>query len=554
MQQFVLVMVLSFCALQVFNSYFGPKKTATTARAMPANALPAAFARLDPAKPPVLDKTAATAEITKLDAQIKANDADDLAYWSRLREGLIQQYVLKDSKAALKLYEELAKHHGSTDVSAQAAYQQGDLLWRQAIAKDGKPSSEAATALESLIHRGRGSSAFLDLQIYVPKNEIAPASAASASIAQTDPLALPAAWELKTVRDLHGSAANPYPNGILERVDQYYATTLYHEIFEAAGKMLGNNPAYSYGLAILVFAALTRLLLQPLNKKQYDSMRGMAVIAPEMKKIQDRYKNKKDQESQMKMMNEIRALQKSHGVNPMMGCGLAAVQLPVFFYVVSPFIQHFEARMELMGASFLWIHNLARPDVPLLGLYALSQFASMRLSATPPADDQQRQMQMMMLFFPFVMPFFLLSWPSAFTMYWMTFNFLSMLFQFRMMKKADPSKNLIDQLIRQPLIPKITEVPANPAAVPGAVPPRPKSASGRATLREEAVKTLAPEGAGANGATANGIASNGSGGDGNGEPAAFSSSNALNGVLDGSGVSGSSNAGATAYRKKRKKR
>jgi len=554
LQQFLLFMALSFCAMQVFQSWFGPKKTAADARALPPTALQAAFKGLDKAQSPLLDKTTGVAEVTKLQAEIKKNEADDYSYWARLRQGLIQQYVLKDSKAAVKTYDELVNHTSALDLSAQAAYQKGDLLWRQSTAKGGKASPEAAWALESLFHKGRGSSAFLDTKIYIPADEVA-SMTSTAAATPSDPLTLPPGWTLETVGKLHGTAGNPYPNGILDRVDMYYSTTIYHRVFEGAAKAFGNNPAYSYGLAILVFAIATRLLLQPLNKKQYDSMRGMAVIGPEMKKIQDRYKTKKDQESQMKMMNEIRALQKSHGVNPMLGCGLAAVQIPVFLWVVSPFIQHFEARMELVGASFLWIDNLSRPDIPLLVLYAISQFASMRLASTPPADDQQRQMQVMMLFFPLVMPFFLLAWPSAFTMYWMTFNILSMFFQFGMMKKADPSKNLIHQLIKAPLIPSIvTASDSDGAAVAGAVPPRPKSASGRATIREDAVKTLAPD-SGTNGATGyngNGKAVENS----NGDAGAFASSGALNGVLGGNagGNRNGSNGSATAARKKRKKR
>lgn len=82
----------------------------------------------------------------------------------------------------------------------------------------------------------------------------------------------------------------------------------------------------------------------------------------------------------------------------------------------------------------------------------------------------------------------------------------------------------------------------------GAVPPRPKNASGRSTLREDAVKTLSPErpknGAGANGSS-NGASPNGAAENGNAAPQAFTSSSALNGHANGS---------ATAARKKRKKR
>jgi YidC/Oxa1 family membrane protein insertase len=472
-QQFFLFLALAWGAMLIYQNFFGAKKSEIPPRPLPKNALVAAFSGIDPAQPPVLDKTKAASEILDLDKQIKANETDGLSYWARLRSGLIQQYVLKDTKAALTRYDEIAAANKSDAVGAQAAYQKGDLLWVQS-STGGKPSQEAAKALETLVHRGRSSTEFLDQKIFVPAQ------------AGAEVTALPLAWEQKAIRELHGTLDDTDTRGILERVDAYYSTTLFHKIFAGAAKAFGNNPAYSYGLAILAFALVTRVVLQPLNKKQYDSMRGMAVIAPEMKKVQDKYKNKKDQESQMRMMNEIRALQKSHGVNPMLGCGLAAVQIPVFIFVVSPFIQHFEARLELVNASFLWINNLARPDIPLLVLYALSQFASMRLASTPPADDQQRQMQLMMLFFPFAVPFFLLAWPSAFTMYWMAFNILSMFFQYRMMKAADPTKRLWTQLVTQPLIPQI--VVADPSAVPaGAIPPRPKKG------RAESVKTIAAD-------------------------------------------------------------
>jgi YidC/Oxa1 family membrane protein insertase len=537
-QHFVVIFALAIAASYFFQNFFGDKtKSADTApKAAPKNALATAFAGLDPQKP-VLDKATASAEIKKLDEAITKNGSDANSYWSRLRAGLLEQYVIRDTKLAVKRYSEVVDHGATDEIAAQAAYQKGDLLWRESTFGGGQPTSEAAKALEALVHKGRGSSAFLDHEIYVPAEEVdavgkpvaataeasteAPASepatatnaaaaiAASATNAATntattssakEPVvspaaiaavtALPTAWKIVKVRDLHGDWNNPNPYGLLERVNEYYSYTPYYKVFDWAAKLFGNNPAYSFGLAILVFAFMTRLLLQPLNKKQYDSMKGMAVIAPEMKKIQDRYKSKKDQESQVKMMAEIRTLQKRHGVNPMVGCGLAMVQIPVFLFVVSPFIQHYEAKMELVGASFLWINNLARPDIPLLVIYALSQFASMRLSATPPADDQQRQMQLMMLFFPFAVPFFLLSWPSAFTLYWMTFNVMSMFFQYRMMKAADPDKRFWNTLVMQPLIPQIA-VPAGSAPAAEAVPARPKS--GRADgAKVEAVKTLAP--------------------------------------------------------------
>jgi YidC/Oxa1 family membrane protein insertase len=412
-----------------------------------------------------LNAQTGAAEILALDKAIAGNERDEYSYWARLRKGLIQQYVLGELQmrprqrgpfewitgifwpqpTQVSVYDDVINHMGTDGVAAQAAYQKGDLLWRQAMANGGPPTRDASMALEQLIHRGRSSSAFLDQSIYVPLHE---------NVAPQGMEAARAGFRAVQVRQLES---------IPERVNAYYSTTTFYKIVDAVVRAFGNNPAFSYGLAILFFAILTRFALQPIMKKQYESMKGMAVIAPEMKKIQEKYKGKP--EKQADMVQEIRALQANHGVNPMMGCGLALVQIPFFIFVVYPMIQHYESKMELVGASFLWIGNLARPDLALLIMYAFSMFLSMRLSSTPPTDPQQAQIQTMMTFFmPVTIPFFLHGYPSAFTMFWMVYNFVSTVLQYRMMKAADPNKSVIKALMGQN------------TAVAGApvVPPRPK--------------------------------------------------------------------------------
>ena len=119
--------------------------------------------------------------------------------------------------------------------------------------------------------------------------------------------------------------------------------------------------------------------------------------------------------------------------------------------------------MELVHASFLWIANLAQPDIPLLIIYGISMFLSFRLSSTPPTDEQQKMMQNMMAFmFPVFFPFVLKSYPSAFTMYWMTFNLVSTIFQWRMMKASDPNKSIIKSLMGTSEIAATEAVPDRP--------------------------------------------------------------------------------------------
>ncbi|RYG70915.1 hypothetical protein EON80_06395, partial [bacterium] len=163
-------------------------------------------------------------------------------------------------------------------------------------------------------------------------------------------------------------------------------------------------------------------------------------------------------------------------------------------------------KMELVGASFLWISSLARPDIPLLVLYGISMFFSFRLSSTPPTDDMQRQQQMIMSFlFPVMFPFFIASYPSAFTMYWMTYNAVSTFFQWRMIKAADPKKNVIKTLmgadLRAAVNPEADAVPARPGG---------KKALEAVEKSDKSVSLSKSDSPFSNGASSNGAASNGS--------------------------------------------
>ncbi len=471
--QFLLVAIGSW---MLFNYFFNPQKAANTVPPRPALSVSQAFKGIDPAQGPAITEAQAIAETKKLRAEIDKNPTDELSYWNRLRNALLQQYVLKNLESKTRssgflwlgpkvkyfpAYEEITAHMAGDAVDAQALYQTGDLLWRQSIQNNGAPAQEAAGYFEALELKGRGKEKFLQQQILVPQ-EIDPAKVPLDSIP-------PDGFKLAKIAELRGTIQQPNPQGILDRINLYYSDKPLFRLFDSAVNAFGANRTYSYGLAILFFAILTRVAVQPLTKRQYDSMKGMAVIAPEMKKIQDRYKGKTEGDAQVKMMKEIRELQKRHGVNPALGCGLAALQMPVFFFFVYPLIQNYAAKMDLAAASFLWINSLARPDIPLLVLYAISQFLSFRLSSTPPTDDMQRQQQIIMSFvFPLIFPFFMISYPAAFILYWMTYNTVSTAFQWRMMKAADPNKNIVRSLMGADL-----KKVANPTA--DAIPSRPGS-------------------------------------------------------------------------------
>ena len=472
-------LLLGLAGFFLWNSFNNQKDQKPDVPPRPAIKLVEAFNNIAPSQGVPLDKTTALAEIDRLDKIIAVNPKDEVAMWAHLRTGLIQQYILGDLKPATRksgfmgygarvtyypAYDTIITNAANNDIEAQALYQTGDLQWRKSVKKDGKASPESITALQTLMTKGRGNSAFLDTQILVPK--------AATSDKPADPELIPIVgipqngFTSVKIRDLHGTDKAPVAAGIIDRVDASFHDSAYFKVFDTMVKVLGGNRAYSYGLAILIFAIFLRTIMQPIYKKQYDSMKGMAVIAPQMKKISEKYKGNKDASAQMQMMKEIKAVQAEAGVNPMTGILIGLVQLPVFFVIVYPMIQHYEPRMELVGASFLWINSLALPDIPLLVLYGLSMFLSFRLSSTPPTDDMQKQQQIIMSFaMPLIFPFFLLSYPSAFTLYWTIYSLISALFQWKMIKAMDPHKTLIGQLSGAGLVavnPDADAVPARP--------------------------------------------------------------------------------------------
>ncbi len=480
-EQLLRSLLLSFAVMWLISTFFGwpgqKKKDDAVARDPKLEAratLDNAFDGL--ASNRAIAADAAKSEVAALQTAITSNANDKYAQWARLRSGLLQQYVLKNPALALTSYDEIIKHGTPDEVDAQATFQKGD--WQWFTAQDSTSTStpltptkiEAAQTLESLIHRGRGASEYLNTQILVPA--ILPGTKSY------DPNLLPAQGFRKVkVGELKGTLAQPNPQGILDRINAYYSTTPLNRGMDALVNAFGAHPAYSYGLAIIALAILLRTLMQPINRRQYESMKGMSALAPEMKKIQEKYKAKPNdspevaRDKQMRSFQEVRELQKAHGVNPQMGCALAFVQMPVFFYIINPLMMHYEPKMELVGASFGWVASLARPDYILLALYGLTMLVSFRLSAQPQTgqmDEMQKQMQIMSTWvFPIMLPFFMKGFSSAFILYWMSFNIVSMIYQYWMMKKADPNRSVIKALLGR------TDAPPAPAVA--TLPPRPKS-------------------------------------------------------------------------------
>ena len=102
-----------------------------------------------------------------------------------------------------------------------------------------------------------------------------------------------------------------------------------HDLLVLVGMSSGSGIAWV--LSIVLLTILVRIAIIPLFLKQIRSSRAMQAIQPEMRKIQDKYKGKKDQVSRQKMMEETQALQRKHKVSPFASCLPMLVQMPVLF-------------------------------------------------------------------------------------------------------------------------------------------------------------------------------------------------------------------------------
>ena len=175
----------------------------------------------------------------------------------------------------------------------------------------------------------------------------------------------------------------------------------------------------NYGWSIIILTFIINMIMFPLRHKSVVSMRKMQEIQPEVKAIQDRYKNLKATDpAKQKMNQEMMALYKERGVNPASGCVPMLLTFPFIF----AFYALLSTAIELRGAPwFGWIHDLSVHDpyfvTPIL--MGISQVWQQRLAPAAGMDPVQQKMTMLM---PVFFTFLFLWYPSGVALYWLVNN------------------------------------------------------------------------------------------------------------------------------------
>ena len=183
---------------------------------------------------------------------------------------------------------------------------------------------------------------------------------------------------------------------------------------------------HNYGWAIIVLTFGINVVLFPLRYKQMASMKKMSELQPQMKAIQDRYKRmKRTDPRQGKKNEEVMALYKKHGVNPLGGCLPLVIQMPFLF----SFFSMLRAAIELRGAPFIgWIQDLSRHDPYYVTPILMGVSMVVQQKMTPAAGDATQRKMMMIL--PIVFTFFFLNFSSGLVLYFLFSNLFGMMFQF----------------------------------------------------------------------------------------------------------------------------
>ncbi len=173
-----------------------------------------------------------------------------------------------------------------------------------------------------------------------------------------------------------------------------------------------------YGWAIVLITVVLRLAFWPLTAKSTQSAKKMQTLQPQVKAIQEKYKD-----DSMKAQKKVMELYKENKVNPMGGCLPALVQWPVFvgFYTM------LRCAIELRGAHFLWVTDLSKPDtlfmIPGLNLpFNLLPLLMMgvmlwQTHLTPPSPGMDPGQQKMMRYMPLMFLLFLYFYSSGMALY-----------------------------------------------------------------------------------------------------------------------------------------
>lgn len=189
------------------------------------------------------------------------------------------------------------------------------------------------------------------------------------------------------------------------------------------------------GVAVIIVGLLIRIILLPLQIKTTRQSHNMRKANPELKKLEKKYENRKDQDSQMMKSQEMMGIYKKYKINPLTGCLPALIQLPVFFAFLNAIYRLpsiYEQKLfgfNLGMTPSTGIQNGEYQYILLMALIAISTYFSFKytMSQNPQVSEEAaKQTKTMLNFMTIFILFSSLLFPTALHFYWIvTYIFIA---------------------------------------------------------------------------------------------------------------------------------
>ncbi|MGH2926195.1 MAG: YidC/Oxa1 family membrane protein insertase [Solirubrobacterales bacterium] len=184
-----------------------------------------------------------------------------------------------------------------------------------------------------------------------------------------------------------------------------------------------NNIYASWGLAIIFLTVVTRLAILPLSLRQIRSMRAMQAHQPEIKRIQERYKD-----DRQRLQRELMDFYRENKINPLASCVPLLLQLPVFFALFS-LLRSAQFGDEIAASGntqFLGVTLDEKATGAALIILIVLYFVTMVGSTSIMASSAEGNQRLLMYALPVVFTPFVINFPAGLVVYWITTNLWTM--------------------------------------------------------------------------------------------------------------------------------
>jgi len=188
------------------------------------------------------------------------------------------------------------------------------------------------------------------------------------------------------------------------------------------------NLVKNYGLSVMLVGLALRIILMPFSAKTVKQSENMKKAQPEIERLERKYKDKTDSESMMQKSQETMLIYKKYNINPVGGCLVSFIQLPLFFAFleainrVPAIFEENLLTLQLGTTPLIGIKSGNYWYIILIALIILTTWLSFKFSMSTGNSEQQKQMQFMTTFMLIFISIASFSLPTAIALYWVVTN------------------------------------------------------------------------------------------------------------------------------------